>query len=100
MAEKFIINGGKPLKGEIEVRGAKNAAFPILAASLLTKEECEISNLPLIEDVFRMIEILKSMGSEITWVGERTIKIKNPDINPLKIKRDLICLLRGSILFS
>ncbi len=99
MADKFIINGGKPLKGEIEVRGAKNAAFPILAASLLTREECLIENLPLIEDVFRMIEILKAMGSKITWVGERSIKIKNTQINPAKAKQDLICLLRGSVLF-
>ena len=99
MPEKFIINGGKPLKGEVEVRGAKNAAFPILAATLLTKEECIIENLPLIEDVFRMVEILKSMGSQISWVGERSLKVKNAQINPLKAREDLICLLRGSILF-
>jgi len=99
MADAFIINGSRPLKGEIEVRGAKNAAFPILAASLLTKEECEISNLPLIEDVFRMIEILKSMGSKVSWVGERSISIKNSQIDSLKAKQDLICLLRGSVLF-
>ena len=71
MAEKFIINGGKPLRGEIEVRGAKNAAFPILAATLLTRETCEISNLPLIEDVFRMLEIMKSMGSQISSIRDR-----------------------------
>jgi UDP-N-acetylglucosamine 1-carboxyvinyltransferase len=99
MSEKFVIHGGKPLKGEIEVRGAKNAAFPLLCASLLTKEECEISNLPLIEDVFRMLEILKSLGSKITWTGERTVKIKNEKISLGKIKEDLVCLLRGSVLF-
>ncbi|MFH1820447.1 MAG: UDP-N-acetylglucosamine 1-carboxyvinyltransferase [Candidatus Nealsonbacteria bacterium] len=99
MADKFVINGGKPLKGEIEVRGAKNAAFPILTATLLTKEECEISNLPLIEDVFRMIEIMKSLGSKITWVNERTIKIDNSKINLANIREDIICLLRGSVLF-
>ncbi len=99
MDEKFIINGGKPLRGEIEGRRAKNAAFPILAATLLTKKECVISNLPLIEDVFRMIEILKSIGSQVNWIGERTILIKNFQIDPLKIKEDLICLLRGSVLF-
>ena len=60
--DKFIINGGRPLAGEIEVRGSKNAATPILAACLLTEEPCEIDNLPLIEDVFRIIEILKSMN--------------------------------------
>ena len=75
MPEKFVINGGGKLYGEIETRGAKNAAFPILASTLLTQKDCEIENLPLIEDVFRMIEILKSMGSAISWVVERTIKI-------------------------
>jgi len=98
MPEKFIINGGKPLEGEIEVRGAKNAAFPILAASLLTHQECEISNLPLIEDLFRMIEILKSMGVKVTWQGERTIKIRAKDLDPSKIKEDLVLLFRGSVL--
>ena len=99
MAEKFIINGGKPLKGEIEVRGAKNAAFPVLVASLLTTEVCEISNLPLIEDVFRMIEIMKSMGSQISWTGERAVRIENKNLNPSKVREDLIGLLRGSVLF-
>lgn len=99
MSEKFIINGGKPLRGEIEVRGAKNAAFPVLAATLLTSETCEISNLPLIEDVFRMLEIMASMGSEISWTGERTVKIQNKRLNPLKVREDLIGLLRGSVLF-
>jgi UDP-N-acetylglucosamine 1-carboxyvinyltransferase len=98
MADKFIITGGKPLKGEIEVRGAKNAAFPIIAATLLTKEECEISNLPLIEDVFRIIEILKSMGARVSWVAERTIRVKAADVDPQKVREDLICLLRGSVL--
>lgn len=98
MPEKFIINGAKPLKGEIEVRGAKNAAFPILAATLLTKEECEISNLPLIEDVFRVLEIFKSLGVKVSWVGERAIKVKARNLEPQKIREDLICLLRGSVL--
>ncbi len=84
--------------GAIEVRGAKNAAFPILSASLLSKKECIIDNLPLIEDVFRMIEILKSMGSKITWEGERCVRIQNSEIDPARMRSDLIKLLRGSIL--
>ena len=85
MAEKFIIKGGKPLKGKIEARGAKNAAFPILAATLLTKENCQISNIPLIEDVFRMIEILESIGARVSWPSKRTVKIESdviPDTLP------------------
>jgi len=98
MADKFIIQGGRPLQGEIEVKGAKNAAFPILAATLLTKEECQIENLPLIEDVFRMIEILKSLGVKVEWIGERTIKVQAKDLDLKKIREDLICLFRGSVL--
>ncbi len=96
--EKFIINGGKPLEGEVEARGAKNAAFPLLVASLLTDQECRISNLPLIEDVFRMIEILRSMGAEINFEGKRTVRIKTKDVDPSRVKKDLVLLLRGSVL--
>jgi UDP-N-acetylglucosamine 1-carboxyvinyltransferase len=98
MAEKFVIHGGKKLKGEIEVRGAKNVAFPVLAACLLTKKECTISNVPLIEDVFRMVEILKSMGVEISWPGERILKINAANFNPDKAKEEIISLFRGSVL--
>ncbi|MCH7605233.1 UDP-N-acetylglucosamine 1-carboxyvinyltransferase [Patescibacteria group bacterium] len=98
--EKFVINGGKPLKGEIDVRGAKNAAFPLLVATILTKEDCTISNLPLIEDVFRMIEILESMGAQVKWPGERTVKINTANLNPSKMKKDLVLQLRGSVLFA
>lgn len=94
----FVINGGKPLEGVVSAGGAKNAAFPLLAASLLTNDDCEISNIPLIEDVFRMIEILKSMGVDVKWIGERTIRINSKDIDPLKMKEELVSLLRGSVL--
>jgi UDP-N-acetylglucosamine 1-carboxyvinyltransferase len=52
MSDKFIIQGGKELSGEIEVRGSKNAAGPVLAAVLLTQEECVVDNVPFIEDIF------------------------------------------------
>ncbi|MDO8265000.1 MAG: UDP-N-acetylglucosamine 1-carboxyvinyltransferase [Candidatus Parcubacteria bacterium] len=98
MSEKFIINGGKPLEGEIEVKGAKNAAFPLIVASLLTKEECVIDNLPLIEDVFRLLEIVKEMGAEVSWIGERKVKIKAKNLNPSMIRSDLVKIFRGSVL--
>ncbi len=97
-ANKFIINGGKRLKGEIEARGAKNSAFSILAAALLTDKECVVSNLPLIEDLFRMIEIMKSMDVDIDWLGKRTIRINAKNLDPSKVKKDLVLLFRGSIL--
>lgn len=96
--EKFVIQGGKKLQGEIEVRGAKNAAFPLLAATILTKEDCVIGNLPLIEDVFRMIEILQSMGADAEWQNSRTLKINTKRLDPAKINKELILRLRGSVL--
>lgn len=98
MPEKFLIEGGKPLNGVIEARGAKNAAFPLLAATLLTKEPCQISNLPLIEDVFKMLKILERIGVEIKWLDEREIEIKSSDIDPSLIPYEMISYFRGSIL--
>ena len=98
MPEKFVIYGGKPLLGEVEIRGAKNAAFPILAATILTKEDCQISNLPLIEDVFKMLKILEKMGAKLAWQGKRKIKINCSKINPLKIPFKEVGCFRGSIL--
>lgn len=96
--EYFEITGGKKLSGTIEVGGSKNAATPILAATLLTEEKCVISNVPLIEDVFRMIEILQSLGAEIKWLGKKTVSIKCKDIDPGKANFDLMKKLRSSIL--
>jgi UDP-N-acetylglucosamine 1-carboxyvinyltransferase len=97
-SEKFVIKGGKPLKGTVAIMGSKNAALPILSAALLTKEPCVIGNLPLIEDVFRMIDVLKELGAEVSWLGKRKIKIKSSNINPTKLSPKLVGFLRGSIL--
>jgi UDP-N-acetylglucosamine 1-carboxyvinyltransferase len=96
--EKFEIIGGKKLAGAIEVRGSKNATTPILAATLLIKEECIISNVPLIEDVFRMLEILESMGAEIKWLAKRKISIKCENIDPEKMDEEKVKKLRSSVL--
>ena len=74
-AEKFVIGGGRPLEGEIEVRGAKNAAASILPAVLLTDQECVIDNIPLVQDVLNLIDILKSLGAQVEWLDTRKIKI-------------------------
>ena len=95
--EYFEIIGGKKLKGEIEVRGSKNATTPILAACLLTKEKCVISNIPLIEDVFRMIEIIESLGARVSWIGKRKIKIEAKKIDASKLDLKAVKRLRSSI---
>ncbi len=78
--------------------GAKNVALPLIAASLLTKEPCRISNLPLIEDVLKMLKILEEMGAKITWIGEREVKIECDNIDLSLIPFDVVSYFRGSIL--
>ncbi|MFH1612004.1 MAG: UDP-N-acetylglucosamine 1-carboxyvinyltransferase [bacterium] len=96
--DKFIIHGGKTLKGEIEVVGAKNATTPILAACLLTDKPCIIDNLPLIEDCFRMLDIFEDMGVDVEWLGKHKVKITADKISPQKIDRKVVGQLRSSIL--
>jgi UDP-N-acetylglucosamine 1-carboxyvinyltransferase len=96
--QKFIIHGGKKLSGEIEVKGYKNAATPIIAASLLTTEECIIKNVPRIGDVFQMVEILESMGVNISWLTPSALRIKAEDINPEKMNFKAVSRMRSSIL--
>lgn len=74
--ETFIISGGKPLKGEVAVGGAKNVALKILIASLLTDEEIVIHNVPRLRDVLSLIEVLKSLGVTAAVDGH-TIRIRN-----------------------
>ena len=95
---KFIVNGGRSLAGEIEVRGFKNAATPIIAATLLTRRPCIIKNLPLIGDVRIMLQLIEKVGAELNWVDERAVRIVNKNIDPSKIDRDLICRMRSSVL--
>lgn len=97
--EKFIIKGDCPLEGSVEIGGYKNAAGAVLAAALLTDEECVIDNLPLVEDIFNLIKVMDSIGAEISWVGERKIKIKaGAKVNPEKMNYDLINKMRVSVL--
>lgn len=96
--EKFVIQGQKTLSGEIEVRGAKNAAGPILAACLLTNKECIIDNLPLIEDIFNILEVLKGMGVKVEMVGDRKVKITASSLDVEKIDFKNLAKTRISVL--
>ena len=74
---RFIINGGKSLKGEIALGGAKNAATKMMVASLLTDEECILNNFPNIGDTEITAELCKSLGSVIS-IENNSLQIKNP----------------------
>lgn len=68
--EKLIIEGGKPLHGEIQVSGSKNATLPIMAATILTDEPCLIENLPKLRDTLTMIRLLRSLGKTVEVIGD------------------------------
>ena len=94
---KFIINGGKALSGEISVMGAKNAALKILAASLLSDKEITINNVPNIEEVNRLLELMETIGTKYTRDNERLI-IKTAEITDTKLPEDLVKKIRAAVL--
>jgi UDP-N-acetylglucosamine 1-carboxyvinyltransferase len=98
MPEKFLIKGGAPLSGKVEISGYKNSAGAVLAAVLLSEEPSIIDNLPRVTDVLDQIEILKQMGAKTDWISERKIKINPANINPEKIPADLFEKMRVSVL--
>lgn len=81
------------------MRGSKNAAAPILAATLLTNRPCIIRNLPLIGDVLTIIKLLESIGSHVTWLDDRSVRVVNRDIEPRKLDISLVSKMRSSVLF-
>lgn len=77
---RYIIVGGKPLRGEISIRGAKNASYKQIIASMLSKEKTQLTNVPQISDVQITKSIAKSLGAKITQIGEHSLEIKTPKI--------------------
>ena len=73
--EKYVINGGKPLQGEVEISGAKNAAVAIIPAALLVEGVCRIENLPQISDVEMLLTILKELGAEVRYINPSTVEV-------------------------
>lgn len=97
--EKFLIQGGKKLLGEVEIRGSKNGAGSILAACLLTKEPCVIDNLPLVDDILNLLEIMKGIGCEVEWIDERKVKITaSENLDIAKIDFEKFSKARTSVL--
>ena len=79
--EKFVVNGGKPLFGEVTVSGAKNAAVAIIPAVVLCDEPCRIENIPNISDVSLIANILQDMGAMVRRVDKNTLDIDPRPIN-------------------
>lgn len=96
--DKLIIKGGRPLSGQIRCSGAKNAALPILAATLLTEETVEISNVPHLRDVTTTIELLGRMGVDITVDDQLRLCVTARKLNSYQAPYELVRTMRSSIL--
>jgi len=98
--EKFIINGGIPLKGELVPSGNKNAVLPMMAASLLTSEPVILHNIPDILDVHTMIQLLQSLNVDVTYLGNTTVRLDASEIKPANLDPNLCRQIRASILLA
>jgi len=97
---RFVIDGGYPLRGEVTPSGNKNAAQPILAATLLTDEPVRVTNLPDILDARFMLDMLESMGASVEREDAHTVTVCAAGVNRTVLDPDQTRLMRGSVLFT
>lgn len=100
MSERLVIEGGRPLSGVIVPSGNKNAALPILAASLLTDEEVVIENVPDIVDVHTMLALLDDLGVSIREVGDNAVALRAAEVRRTDLDVELCGRLRASLLLA
>lgn len=96
--ERILVEKSPPLKGTVRISGAKNAALPILAASLLGTEDIILEDVPKLKDVEIMCEVLESLGSKVEYLGEGVIKINSANINSYETSYELMSKMRASFL--
>ena len=96
--DKLLIQGGTPLCGEIAISGAKNAALPILCASLLSSDSLHLSNVPRLKDVSTMLRLIEQMGVEVTHEGADSVALNSRGLNNPLAPYDLVKTMRASIL--
>lgn len=94
--EKIVINGGAPLNGSITIGGMKNAALPVIFASILVEDKCVIENLPNVSDVTRSLEILEAMGAVVERRADGSVSIDTTVINQGSSPSEIVGKLRAS----
>ncbi len=96
--DKLLITGGIPLKGEVRISGAKNAALPILAATLMLDEPIQLSNIPHLHDVTTTLELLGGMGTQFIIDDKLTIEVDSRNVSQFYAPYELVRTMRASIL--
>src|ERR1044071_7579121 len=98
--EKFVIQGGVPLSGEVTVAGNKNAALPILAACLLTEEELLLHRVPRIRDTEAQIALLEQLGVDVAWVADNSVRLCARGVTETTVDEELSSKIRASFLLA
>ena len=96
--EKLLIKGGKSLLGEIDCSGAKNAALPVIAGSILSSDDITLKNLPYLQDITTMFELIGSMGADISLDEKMNFKLNTSNLSNLEARYELVKTMRASIL--
>jgi UDP-N-acetylglucosamine 1-carboxyvinyltransferase len=97
---KFVVEGGRRLKGSIRPAGNKNAALPMVAAALLTDEEVILENVPDIRDVRTLLDLVRSLGAEVEWRGANEVRIRAREISKGQLDPSAAARIRASILLA
>jgi UDP-N-acetylglucosamine 1-carboxyvinyltransferase len=100
LMEAFLIEGGAPLQGSVKAAGNKNAALPILAATLLASEPVTLENVPRIRDVEDMVALLADLGAEVDWLGANELRVASGAADKFELDEELCSRIRASILFA
>ncbi|MGQ9659645.1 MAG: UDP-N-acetylglucosamine 1-carboxyvinyltransferase [Thermochromatium sp.] len=96
--DKLLITGGTPLRGTVRASGAKNAALPILAATLLAEESVYLTNVPHLRDIRTMQDLVSRMGAQLTWEGDDGLCVAPTELTNLIAPYELVKTMRASIL--
>jgi UDP-N-acetylglucosamine 1-carboxyvinyltransferase len=97
---KFIVRGGRRFRGSIRPTGNKNAALPMLCATLLTDEDVFLENVPRIKDVLTLLDLLETLGAETEWTGQNEVRVRAADIGGAQLDAAAAARIRASILLA
>ncbi|HEX2209194.1 MAG TPA: UDP-N-acetylglucosamine 1-carboxyvinyltransferase [Longimicrobium sp.] len=97
---KFIVHGGNRIKGTVRPNGNKNAALPMLAATLLTEEDVFLENVPRIKDVLTLMNLLEVLGAETEWTGPNEVRVRAADVGATQLDAAAAARIRASILLA
>jgi UDP-N-acetylglucosamine 1-carboxyvinyltransferase len=98
--QALVIEGGRPLSGTVRAAGNKNAALPLLAATVLASEPVQLTNVPRIRDVQTMLELLADIGAEIDWTGENDVAVDTSAVHKTELDEELCRRIRASFLLA